>query len=224
MKYSFLFLIIFTLTFSGCSKPENNMQTRNMPVPFESEFPSQAPDPAESVKPSEPPTPAPTQSPIPENEAKPEEKICEKQIAEAQTVLYDKSENRISNINLASDTINGYILSAGATFSFNDIVGKRTEDSGYKKAPVLFHGEKIYDFGGGVCQLSTTLFQAARSAGFEIIEKHNHKKPIDYAIPGDDAAVDYGNLDLKFQNNSDFDVTIYAAVTDDYVIVQICKP
>ncbi|MBR2500301.1 MAG: VanW family protein [Clostridia bacterium] len=141
--------------------------------------------------------------------------------AEASTPLIDKTDNRINNIKLAAKAIDGYLLPQGETFSFNNVVGKRTEEKGYKMASVLLHKEKTEDFGGGVCQVSTTLFQAAKEAGLEIIERHSHEKEIAYAKQGEDAAVDYNSLDLKFKNNTENEVTIFVNANEDNVYVKL---
>ena len=144
-------------------------------------------------------------------------------IADASTPLLDKTNNRINNIKLAAKAIYGYSLKSGAVFSFNDVVGERTEKKGYMIAPVLLHNERTEDFGGGVCQVSTTLLGAAKSAGLEIIERHNHEKEVGYVKEGEDAAVDYGNLDLKFKNNTESEITIYIDVNEDNVLARLVK-
>ncbi|MBE7027509.1 MAG: hypothetical protein E7407_00560 [Ruminococcaceae bacterium] len=142
-------------------------------------------------------------------------------ISEAETNLLDKTENRIENIRLAVMAIDGIQIAPNEVFSFNDAVGERTAERGFKKAPVIVYEEKKYDFGGGVCQVSSTLYQAAKRAGLEITERHEHKKGIDYAKKGEDAAVDYGTLDLKFVNNSYKQIKICAQVYEDKVKVEI---
>ncbi len=151
----------------------------------------------------------------------PTEEMQEVLIAEAATTLVDKTDNRINNIRLALKSIDGYSLYSGNIFSFNEVVGARTEEKGYKIAPVLLHDEKTNDFGGGVCQVSTTLFQVAKKAGLEIIERHNHEKEISYAKLGEDACVDYGNLDLKFKNNTENEIVIYISSDENDVIAKL---
>lgn len=142
-------------------------------------------------------------------------------ISEAETVLIDKSEERINNIRLAAFAIDGKEVRPNQEFSFNDAVGERTAERGFKKAPVIVYEKREYDFGGGVCQVSSTLYQAAKSAGLEVTERHEHKKEVDYTEKGEDAAVDYGTLDLKFVNNGYKPITICAGVYEDSIIVQI---
>ena len=142
-------------------------------------------------------------------------------IAEATTQIYDKSENRMNNLRLASMSVNGTVVDVNEVFSFNETVGERTEERGYKKAPVIIDEERQYDYGGGVCQLSSTIFQAAKKSGIEVTERHEHKKEVDYAKKGEDAAVDYGTLDLKFVINTYSKIVIYAEVYDDVVSVKL---
>lgn len=141
--------------------------------------------------------------------------------AEAFTQIYDKSENRMNNLRLAAMAIDGTVVDINEVFSFNAAVGKRSEERGYKKAPVIVEEKREYDYGGGVCQLSSTIFQAVKKAGLDVVERHEHKKEVDYAKKGEDAAVDYDTLDLKFVNNTYRKVIINAEVDDEIVLVRI---
>lgn len=142
-------------------------------------------------------------------------------LTEISTHLYDSSENRVNNINIASDTISGTVLAPGDVFSFNDTVGKRTAEKGYKKATILSHGRHAKGFGGGVCQVSTTLYLAAKDCGFEILERHRHDKKVAYAPNGNDCTVNYNDLDLKFKNNSDKTVRLEIYVDGEEVVAKI---
>ena len=142
-------------------------------------------------------------------------------LSEAQTNLFDKTENRIENIKIAAQSIDGKRLKPEEIFSFNETVGESSSEKGYKEAPVIVDEKKEYDYGGGVCQLSSTIYQAAKYGSFEILERHEHDKEVDYAAKGEDAAVDYGNLDFKFKNNRTEDVIICSGVYENEVIVQL---
>lgn len=144
-------------------------------------------------------------------------------VAEANTDIIDKGENRVNNILLACQKISGIKLSAGEEFSFNKTTDRKTTKNGYKTAPVLVDGEKSYGIGGGVCQVSTTIYMAAKSGGFEITEHHNHSESVAYAPKGMDATVVYGVKDFKFRNNSDDDIYIFAWVDGNRVISKIVK-
>ena len=139
------------------------------------------------------------------------------------TKIYDTSEDRIHNINLAIEKIAEIRLTPGEEYSFNDFVGERAEHTGFREARALEGKEKTYEHGGGVCQISTTLFQAARGAGLDITERHGHQKKIDYAELGDDATVDYGVFDLKFKNTTDRDIIVKVSCDGEYVHSSIEK-
>lgn len=123
-------------------------------------------------------------------------------ITSAITNASSSSKNRMSNIKLALETINGTCLEPGETFSFNEVVGKRTAERGYKSATAYSGGKVTEELGGGICQVSTTLFNAAVKADLEINERHPHSLTVSYVDLGKDAAVDWGNKDLRFTNNS----------------------
>ncbi|MDO4739658.1 MAG: VanW family protein [Eubacteriales bacterium] len=134
----------------------------------------------------------------------------------AVTNASSSNNNRINNIRLACEAINCLKLEPGEEFSFNEVVGQRTRDAGYKKAGVYISGEVGEEIGGGICQVSTTLFNAVVKADLEITERHNHSLPVSYVDNGKDATVSWGSQDLKFVNSSDEPVYIVAYVTDDW--------
>lgn len=118
--------------------------------------------------------------------------------------------NRSSNIALATKAINGTVLMPGEVFSFNDTVGERTRAKGYKEAHVIVNGEYVDGLGGGICQVSSTLYNAVLLAGLEIVERYHHTYPSSYVPLGQDATVDYGNLDIRFKNNREYPIYISA--------------
>ena len=141
------------------------------------------------------------------------------------TKLTDKTEGRVHNIKLAISKLDGAQVGAGEMFSFNDTIGPREEKDGYKEA-IIFdgHGNKTKGFGGGVCQVTSTLYNAARGAGLEIEERHQHSREVPYVNEGDDATVSfYGDEDLKFKNTKDYTITIRAEATEDKVTAWIEK-
>jgi len=125
------------------------------------------------------------------------------------------SKARLNNITLAMSMINGTKLAPGETFSFNDTVGQRTSGRGFKMATAYSGGEVTEQVGGGICQVSTTLFNAAVKADMQIDERHNHSLTVHYVDKGKDATVDWGNQDLKFTNTSADDIYICCYLTDD---------
>lgn len=116
----------------------------------------------------------------------------------------------------------GATINPGETFSFNDRVGKRTEEKGYREA-IIFdgHGNKEKGLGGGVCQVSTTLYNAALNSGLDITERHEHSRDVPYIKDGMDASVSYPDEDLKIKNNFETTVTITATVEDDMLNMKI---
>lgn len=108
--------------------------------------------------------------------------------------------NRSSNLRLAATAINGHMVPPGAVFSFNDTVGERTVKSGYSEAKVIVGNRFEPGLGGGVCQVSSTLYNSVLLAGMEIVERHNHGLAITYVPMGLDATVSYGVQDFQFKN------------------------
>lgn len=140
-----------------------------------------------------------------------------------ETPLMDKSPNRVSNIKLAAEKIHQLMLKPGEIFSFNQIVGKRTKIRGFKEASIFENGKVIQGLGGGICQLSSTLYQAALSANLKVTEVHRHSMKVTYIAPGLDAAISWGTKDLKFLNSLDMPISILTEVTKDKVRTSIYK-
>lgn len=126
---------------------------------------------------------------------------------------YDASnKNRSNNLLLASNKINGTVLLPGEEFSYNKVVGERTIAAGYKEAHI-FSGGKVTDgLGGGICQISTTLYDAVLYANLEVTERRNHQMPAGYVKNGLDATVVYGSIDFKFVNNRKYPIKIVSEV------------
>lgn len=135
-------------------------------------------------------------------------------ITAAVTNASSSSSNRLTNIRLSLQLINGTCLEPGETFSFNDTVGKRTSERGFKVATAYAAGEVTEEVGGGICQVSTTLFNAAVKADLEIVERHNHSLTVGYVDLGKDAAVNWSSQDLRFTNNGDDDIYICCLLDD----------
>jgi vancomycin resistance protein YoaR len=116
--------------------------------------------------------------------------------------IYGGDPNRIHNVQLVARLIDGKLIAPGATFSFNAATGARTADKGFREAPVIINGELTTGLGGGVCQVSTTVFNAAYEAGLKITERTNHALYISHYPQGRDATVNYPDVDLKFVNDT----------------------
>lgn len=142
-------------------------------------------------------------------------------LAQTSTWLDESNTPRTNNVRLASAAINGTILNPGDEFSYNNVVGERTEARGYKPAGAYSGGKIIEEFGGGVCQPSSTLYMAVLRADLEVTERHNHSFTVAYTPLGEDATVDYGNLDFRFKNNTDYPVKVLAEQTGGKMIMTI---
>ncbi|HSD79517.1 MAG TPA: VanW family protein, partial [Solirubrobacteraceae bacterium] len=117
--------------------------------------------------------------------------------------IYGGDPNRIHNVQLVAHLVDGKLIAPGATFSFNRATGARTADKGFLEAPVIINGELTTGLGGGVCQVSTTVFNAAYEAGLKITERTNHALYISHYPQGRDATVNYPDVDLQFVNDTD---------------------
>ena len=132
-----------------------------------------------------------------------------------------KDKDRVSNVELAASSLNGVLVRPGEVFSFNQAVGPRTEERGYKKAPVFQNQRLIRDTGGGVCQVATTLYNALLRAGLPVKERWPHSQVVSYVPPGQDASVREQSADLKFENTTGFPVYIRAAAARGTLAIQI---
>ena len=131
------------------------------------------------------------------------------------------SEERKSNIALATSTLNNTLVDAGAEFSFNRTVGARTEKNGYKLAKIIVGGEFVDGVGGGVCQVSTTLYNAILLAGLNVTEYHPHSLRVSYVAPSFDAMVNSGSADLRFINDTSNPIIIKAIADGDKLKIEI---
>lgn len=126
-----------------------------------------------------------------------------------------------NNIEVSMSYLNGMTLAPGESFDWNNYIGWMTISSeyGYQEAPVFVGTEVAYAAGGGVCVTSTALYQAARDAGMNIIERHDHSKNVSYANPGDEASVSYGEINLVFENTTGQNVVFYTSCSYGSVTV-----
>lgn len=130
-------------------------------------------------------------------------------------------ENRNHNLRLACQSMDGLILQPGEVFSYNDTLGKRTKENGYRRAGAYSGWELVQAYGGGICQGSTTIYGAALYADLEIVQRRNHGYKVGYVEPGLDATVNWGGPDFQFRNNTHFPIKIAAEVSDGFVKVSI---
>ncbi len=144
--------------------------------------------------------------------------LTEKDIKQATTLqssfttsYANSNSDRKNNVKLASSDLNGISIGAGEEFSFNNIIGKRTAEKGYKEANIIKDGKFVKGLGGGICQVSTTLYNALILANVEVTEAHPHSLPVSYVSPAMDAMVSWGNADLKFKNTTKLPIYIVSS-------------
>ena len=134
-------------------------------------------------------------------------------LAKFSTNYNARDTDRTTNLRLAAEKINGTVLMPGETFSYNTVVGERTISAGYKEAAMYQNGEVVDGLGGGICQISTTLYNAVLYSNLEIVERRNHQFVPSYAKAGRDATVVYGSIDFKFKNTRNYPVKILCTVS-----------
>lgn len=141
-------------------------------------------------------------------------------LATADTIYY-LDPPRTNNLELACKAINNYILKPGESFSFNEVLGERTAEKGYQLAGAYVDGETVDQLGGGICQVASTLYYCALHADLTIIEREEHMYTADYLPLGMDATVNWGTIDFRFRNNTDYPIRIEANAEDSYVTVTL---
>ena len=152
-------------------------------------------------------------------------KEIEEEIGSFSTRLPNDTEARDDNIKLACKTLNGTEVKAGETFSFWDVLGCPTKEKGYEKAKTFTSdGEVTQSYGGGLCQLSTTIYNAVLKVDdLEVKERHEHSREVPYIKDGKDAAVSFDTADMKFKNNLDYDIKIEAEVENRKVKITLIR-
>lgn len=151
-----------------------------------------------------------------------EDMFVSKTIAEYSTSYASSDANRASNVALAASKINGKVLNPGERFSFNGVVGPRTAATGFKVAHV-YEGDRVVDgMGGGICQVSSTLYNAVVLADLKIVSRTNHSMPVGYVPLGRDATVSYGTIDFVFENNKTHPIKIAAVTNNRRLTVSVC--
>jgi vancomycin resistance protein YoaR len=138
------------------------------------------------------------------------------------TTRYNPSDvNRAVNLRLAARALDGAVVPAGGVFSYNTVVGPRTEARGYRVAKIFQKGEILDGIGGGICQVSTTLYNAALEGRMRIVERAPHSRPVTYAPPGRDATVAYGGVDFRFRNTTGAPILIQTSARAGVLTVDI---
>ncbi len=149
------------------------------------------------------------------------EKLFKNELSSYRSTYSTAAANRAFNVSRAANSVNGTILLPGDTFSYNQAIGNPSLANGYKIAPTFASGKTSEGAGGGVCQVSSTLYCAALYADLEIVERKSHSLTVGYVPKGQDATVAYGVLDFKFKNNTNNPIKINASATGGKCVVSI---
>lgn len=145
-------------------------------------------------------------------------------ISKYETSLEKKEENTLYNIQKASDEINGIILKPGDVFAFNQLIGPAEKEDGYKESTIISNGRFVSGYGGGVCQVSTTLYNAVLLANLQIVERYNHSiygDVTNYVPLGRDAAIYFGYKDLRFKNSLDQAIILFCEIKNNQLVATI---
>ncbi len=147
--------------------------------------------------------------------------LATEKLNEYSTTFDVQKKERVHNINVASDILNNTVIRPNQVFSFNTVLGEATVDKGYKVSKVVVDDKFVDDIGGGICQISSTLFNAIEPCEVTILERHNHTKEVPYVPLGKDATIAYGIKDFKFQNISNNTLIIRSKVENDTLYIAI---
>lgn len=146
-----------------------------------------------------------------------------KTLISSYTTAFDPKQSRAVNIALAASKINGTVIEPGQEFSFSDTVGPRTAENGFVIAPTFMNKEVVPGMGGGICQVSSTMYAAMLQGDIKATQRHAHSMPVSYIPEGMDATISAGKKDLTFTNNFSFSIVINAVVDDGTVTVSFSK-
>ncbi len=149
----------------------------------------------------------------------------EELLAQFSTRIYSTDSARQNNLEITSKKLNGTVVKPNETFSFTKTIGPSTAAKGYEEADIYdSNGNKIKGYGGGNCQVSSTLYNAVQKvSSLEVVERHEHSNTVPYVKEGHDAAVAYGSVDFKFKNTNNFSIKILVETSKKYVVVKLMK-
>lgn len=150
-----------------------------------------------------------------------EECLFKDNLASYSSSFATSGANRSSNVILAANTISGTVLMPGDVFSFNSALGERTVANGYKTAGAYVGGKTVDQVGGGICQVSSTLYNTVLLSNLEIVERRSHQMVVGYVPQGRDATVNWGTTDFRFKNNTDFPVKIVSEINGKNVKISM---
>ena len=150
--------------------------------------------------------------------------VKEEELSSYFTKVSGSTPNRLTNIRITCEKLNGTTVNTGETFSFCDKTCPSTAEEGYKEATMFLNGKEVQSLGGGNCQVSSTLYNAVLDVpDLKVIERHEHGKDVSYVPDGKDAAVSYGSIDFKFKNNTANNIKLYFETDDVTLTVKIVK-
>ena len=215
MKKIFLTIALLVFLLSGCGNSDNPKIENNNLSNFENESNIEKTSLEQNIYNNQ----------ITEEPAIKEVKPKEEKLSEFSTKIYDKTDERQKNVEITCSTLNEQIVKKGEEFSFTNVIGKATPNKGYEKAKIFDKQGNVEEgYGGGICQVSTTLYNAVKDiSGITITERHDHSNTVPYAKKGNDAAVAHGSYDFKFINDTDSDIIIHAETNSTNVIITINK-
>lgn len=144
-----------------------------------------------------------------------------RKIAEFSTGLQSSGEGRLYNVDAAAKTIDGMTLPPGGIFDYATVIESAEQTYGFREAPVIFGGKLVPGVGGGICQVSSTLYNAALRAGLTIIERRNHSLPVSYVPKGQDATFAKGYINFRFKNTSEHHILISAQTQNHVLTVKL---
>lgn len=149
----------------------------------------------------------------------------EELLAQFSTKIYSTDSARQNNLEITSKKLNGTVVKPNETFSFTKTIGPSTAAKGYEEVDIYdSNGNKIKGYGGGNCQVSSTLYNAVQKvSSLEVVERHEHSNTVPYVKEGHDAAVAYGSVDFKFKNTNNFSIKILVETSKKYVVVKLMK-
>ena len=142
-------------------------------------------------------------------------------LGEFETAFNPENESRSHNIKTACEKINQKLLLPGQVFSMDKMLGERTEENGYRTAKVIVGNELVDGLGGGICQVTSTVYNAVLLSGLEVVERRNHSIPLSYIEMGRDATISHGYIDFRFKNNSGYAIFLETEAADGRVYVSI---
>ena len=221
-RFILLIITIFSIfIFSGCENQENNTETNSIEInrtnlEISNNLVSQNTVNSENNTNSEISNKTDTTSST---------SNTNKVISKYSTKIYSKDKNRQNNLEITANALNGTVVKPNETFSFTQTIGPASKSKGYEKADIFdSNGNKIKGYGGGNCQISSTLYNAVLKApSLKVVERHEHSNKVPYVAENKDAAVAYGSVDFKFKNENDYSIKILVQASKKYVVVTLVK-